>query len=64
MRHWEEILPFEDGEALAQVSLRSYGCHISGSVSGQIEWGSEHPASWPWQQMREFLRYFQTQPTL
>jgi len=39
----EEILPREGGEALAQVSWRSCGCRLPGSVQGQVGRGSEQP---------------------
>jgi len=35
MRYWEEILPHEGGEALAQVAQRSCGCSLPGSIQGQ-----------------------------
>ena len=43
MRYWEEILPHEGGEALAQVAQRSCGCPLPGSVQGQSGWSSEQP---------------------
>jgi len=30
-------------EALAQVTQRSCGCPLPGSVQGQVGWGSEQP---------------------
>jgi len=43
MRYWEEILPHEGGEALAQVAQRSCGCPLPGSIQGQAGWSCEHP---------------------
>jgi len=43
MRYWEEILPSEGGEALAQVAQRSCGCPLLGRAQGQVGWSSEHP---------------------
>jgi len=43
MRYWEEILPHEGGETLAQVAQRSCGCPLPGSVQGQVGWSSEQP---------------------
>ena len=42
-RYWEEVLPHEGGEALAQVAQRSWGCSLPGRVQGQVGWSSEHP---------------------
>jgi len=42
-RYWEEILPHEGGETLAQVAQRSCGCPLPGSVQGQVGWSSEQP---------------------
>ena len=39
----EEILPCESGEALEQVSQRSCGCPLPGSVPGQVGRGFEQP---------------------
>jgi len=43
MRCKKEILCYEGGEALAQVTQRSWGCPLPGSVEGQVGWGFEHP---------------------
>ena len=43
MRYWEEILPHEGAEALAQVAQRSCGCPLPGTAQGQVGWSSEHP---------------------
>ena len=44
MGYWEEILPCEGGEALAQGAQRSCGCPwIPGSVQGQVGQGLEQP---------------------
>jgi len=43
IRHKEEILHCEGGEALAQVAQRSCGCSLPGSVQGQVGWGFEQP---------------------
>ena len=43
IRHKEEIIYYESGEALEQVSQRSCGCPIPGSVQGQAGWGFEQP---------------------
>jgi len=40
----KKFFPCEGGEALAQVSQRSCGCPLPGSVQGQVGQGSEHPA--------------------
>jgi len=39
----EDILYSEVGEVLEQVSQRSCGCPLPGSVQGQVGWGFEHP---------------------
>jgi len=41
-RYWEEILPHEGGETLAQVAQRSCGCPLPGSAQGQVGRSSEH----------------------
>jgi len=38
-----EILYYEGGEALEQVSQGSCGCPHPGSAPGQIVWGFEQP---------------------
>jgi len=43
IKYTEEILHHEGGEALAQVTQRSCGCHLPGSVQGQVGWGFEQP---------------------
>jgi len=43
MRYWEEILPHESGETLAQAARRSCGCPLPGSVQGQAGRSSEQP---------------------
>ncbi|KAF4788324.1 hypothetical protein TURU_162083 [Turdus rufiventris] len=35
----------ERDDALAQVTQKSYGCPIPGSVQGQVGWGSEQPGT-------------------
>lgn len=39
MGYQEEILPYERGEALAQVVQRNCCCSIPGSVQGQVGQG-------------------------
>ena len=43
MRYWEEILPHEGAEALAQAAQRSCGCPLPGTGEGQVGWSSEQP---------------------
>ncbi|XP_051631385.1 uncharacterized protein LOC127464952 isoform X2 [Manacus candei] len=44
--YWEGILPWEGGQALAQVAQRSCGCPwIPGSVPGQVGRGLEQPGT-------------------
>ena len=43
MRYWEEILPHEGGETLAQAALRSCVCPLPGRAQGQVGWSSEQP---------------------
>ncbi|KAK4831240.1 hypothetical protein QYF61_016472, partial [Mycteria americana] len=43
IRYKEEILDYEGGEALEQVTQRSCDCPIPGSVQGQVGWGFEQP---------------------
>jgi len=33
----------EGGEALEQITQRSYGCHIPGGIQGQTAWGLGQP---------------------
>ncbi|XP_072785128.1 protein POF1B isoform X2 [Taeniopygia guttata] len=40
-----KILPFEGGEALAEVAQSCYGFSIPGSVQGQVGWGLEQPGT-------------------
>lgn len=58
MGYGEEILPFESGETLSQVTQRSCGCTILGNVQGQaggpldqtglVESVSAHGRGWDW----------------
>lgn len=41
--YWEDILYYEDGEALAQVTQRSCGCSIPGNAQDQAAWDLEQP---------------------
>jgi len=43
MRYKKEILSSEGCEALEQAAQRSCGCHLPGSVQGQVGQGFEHP---------------------
>jgi len=43
IRYEKEILYYEGGEALEQVSQRSCGCLLPGSVQGQAGLGFEKP---------------------
>jgi len=43
IRYKKEILHYESGEALEQVSQRSCGCSLPGNVQGQLGWGFEQP---------------------
>jgi len=43
MRQKEKILPWEGGEALAQVAQRGGRCPIPGNIPSQAGWGSEQP---------------------
>jgi len=43
MRSKKEIIYYEGAEALDQVTLRSCGCPLPGSVESQVGWDFEQP---------------------
>ena len=40
---WQEILHYEDGEALAQAAQRGFRCSTPGDTQGQVGWGHGQP---------------------